>query len=186
MKFHKRTLPSRADLMRIHSLELKPEDLSAQELFLSLLALSDKTRHVIYEKREEKYGLSEGNINLLMALYLNGKMPLVELSKAMGVKKSTASVMIKRMLSRNIVLFEILPNRDDARVKQLSLTKAGTEFIKTELLPALYQDISRFFSPLTSSEQEQLISLIKKIFNQPKPTYCKKNSESKLRKDPQE
>ncbi len=171
-------------MVNMHEGRLGKTELSAPELFLSLLALADKSRHVIYEKREHLYGLSEGNINFLMALYRNGPLHLIELAKVMGVKKSTASVMIKRMMTKECSLFTISSDNRDARLKVLKLTQEGSNFIKQTLLPGLYEDITRFYSPLKLNEQEKFISLIDRVLNQKKPEsavnrHLKKSSDLK-------
>ncbi len=146
-----------------HYTEVSENELLEPDLILTILAVAEKIRMDVYDKFVQEYGLSEGNISLLMTLACNGPQGVVELSEAMGVKPATASVMIKRMCVRSSPLVQRIKDAEDARAKVIRLTATGRKFIKDRLLPELDQEMKKFANAVNDEEKEEIVRLLNKL-----------------------
>ncbi len=163
MDIRLRMKPTRQMMVKGHYVKVSEKELATPDLILTVLATAECIRQEIYEKFIKNYGLSEGNISLIMTLACNGPLGVKELSTEMGIKPATTSVMIKRMRAREVPLVELVRHKDDARAKVVSLTNTGKAFIKQKLLPELDVEMNKFISVITPRERESLIALLNKL-----------------------
>jgi DNA-binding MarR family transcriptional regulator len=162
-----RVLPTREVLIEDNKGKLSPEELSAVDLMLHFWSTAYTFQAAVYEKYKKKYGLSEGNITLMMALNHFGSLGILTIAQRVGVKPPTASVMVKRMLKNPDPFIELLPTTGDGRAKMVKLTARGEEVLREELLPGLNGDMVEIASALTPAEQEEFLRLVRKLSSQP-------------------
>lgn len=163
MDYKMRQIPTRESLIRTHKKTHGSDTTCKTELTLTILAAADAARSRIYDKYQNEFGISLGNIALLMALNCNDGLGILELGTAIGVKPSTVSIMLKRMLHKKDPLIELHNHTADSRVKIVSLSAQGRYFIDEVLLPGLNRDIEQFMAKFSIEEAEQLLSQLKKL-----------------------
>ncbi len=163
MNYQTRHLPSQESLQRV-SAEYGSERSSQDvELILLLLNVANRFRCEVFSNLEKRYGLSEGKFILLMALSENPNgLSVNELAKRVGVSTPTVSIMIKRMLVGNDPLIAVHTTQDDARVRQIFLSKAGKALL-AEVLPIHLKQITDFNQPISLVESKTLVALLRKL-----------------------
>ncbi len=158
MDYQARILPTR-DMLRRMSHELSDEtDVEGIELMLNLLTAADVVRSRV-SAQLAAFNLSEGKFSLLMALFGEGPMGTLKLSKRIGVKPSTVSVMVKRMTADADPLVAVAAGEADRRERVIALTSAGRLRVEA-VLPGHLAELRRFSSQLQADERENLIRLL--------------------------
>lgn len=163
MNYLTRHLPSRESLQRVSEEYGSQRSSQDVELILLLLNVANRFRCEVFASLEKQYGLSEGKFILLMALSesLQG-LSINELAKRVGVSTPTVSIMIKRMLAAENPLIAVHTTKDDARVRQIVLSKDG-EALLAEVLPIHLKQITDFNQPLSLDESKSLATLLRKL-----------------------
>jgi DNA-binding MarR family transcriptional regulator len=73
-------------------------------------------------------GLSRSQFGTLFQLHRHGACPIFEIGEELGITAPAASQMVDRLV--NLDLIERSEDPQDRRVKQISLTDAGTELVQ--------------------------------------------------------
>ncbi len=134
---------------------------SAVLLMLEVMQASAQIQHYIFDILADKYQISEGKLRVMIILHQQKKgIAPSYLAEKAKVTRATISAMLHRMERDGIV--SLTPSPTDARRKYVNLTDKGYELIGT-VLPKHYLRITNLMHNLTSSEQEQLIYLLRKI-----------------------
>ena len=128
---------------------------------LRVLKASAEIRHAIIDVLEKNYHLSEGKLCVMIVLHQHpeGAAPSMLACKA-GVSRATISAMLRRMSRDGLAM--AVSDDDDGRGKKVILTAEGRRFMD-EILPGHYLRITELMGKLTEDEQNELISLLKKI-----------------------
>lgn len=130
----------------------------------------------------EAAGITLHMWRVLMVLHFQGPLTLVELSRIIGVKTSTLSRLVGRMVDKKLVSRQ--RSREDARTVQISLKRDG-EAVFRDLWPhaARVQDLvtSRFppaeFERFKTMLQEIETMLVSQVERASKPSRHKKAAE---------
>lgn len=163
MNFRKRQLPRHESLEKISKCFGGQYSLSNVEMILLLLNSANCFRTEVFTELENRYGLSEGKMILLMALVDNAEgLPVGELATRIGVSCATVSVMIKRMLAVPSPLIAVINNQIDARSRVVKLSETGAELI-AQALPFHLSQIENFSQKLNPDERKKLIELLSKL-----------------------
>jgi DNA-binding MarR family transcriptional regulator len=112
--------------------------------------------------------VSVQQLKVLVALYQKNRPVLqTELGEASGIDRSTIGEMIQRMVQRGLVRRRIPSN--NRRARQLTITPAG-ERIMHELLPKLVEANDLVLAPLSRTQRETLLRLLRILCNAPPVT----------------
>ncbi|MGI6679496.1 MAG: MarR family winged helix-turn-helix transcriptional regulator [Dehalobacterium sp.] len=118
----------------------------------------------IYDQFLSRWGLSQTKANVLLLLYKNEALALWELGEKLLVSRANITGLMDRLSKSGLVTREINPL--DRRSLIAKLTPKGKMLIE-EIIPLLKDFTEKVFSPLSETEQEQLIKLLQKIqYNQ--------------------
>lgn len=163
MQFQKRMISAREALRRHYGESPTADvDVAGVEMMLYLTSTARLIHDEIYAALEDGMGLTEGKFTMLMVLLDKGSLPVVELSAHMGVTPATASIMLRRMLSQPVPLVTKRASESDARSFLIELTDEGRALLE-RALPDHYARVTKFASNLSHAEQEELISLLRKL-----------------------
>ena len=98
-------------------------------------------------------GLSMPQMGLLMRLYHKGSCDVTAISRYSGVTNAATSQLVDRLVEKQLV--ERCEDAQDRRVKQLSLSPSGRQFIDASI-GERYLWLDELISELSASEQENL------------------------------
>lgn len=130
---------------------------------LAVLEAGAAIQHEVFDVLQEKYGMSEGKLRVMIILHKlaeGAAMPPSELAAKAAVSRATISAMLRRMERDGLV--RLAADEADGRGKLVCLAPAGRAQMDA-LLPAHYSRISRLMSRLTAEEQETLTALLCKV-----------------------
>lgn len=158
----KGAIPSRETLEK-HAQVIPEIEPSSVLAMLQVLQVSAEIQHAIIEVLEKEHQLSEGKLHVMIILHqeVDGIAPS-ELAEKVGVTRATVSVMLRRMIRDGLAYS--FSDAVDGRAKKICLTVKGRQFMN-EVLPAHYLRITKLMGKLSEQEQEDLISLLKKILH---------------------
>jgi DNA-binding MarR family transcriptional regulator len=108
----------------------------------------------------EQAGVTMQMWRVAVVLHFNGPLTLVDISRLIGVKTSTLSRLIGRMIDTNLVSRR--RSEEDARTVQISLCKEGQALIG-KLWPEAVKAQERVVAPFSGSEIEQLKKMLLQI-----------------------
>lgn len=89
-----------------------------------------------------------------------GEMPMKDLAVAMGLKVSSATGLVDRMIRHSLV--KRTRSEEDRRVVRVSITPKGRRIL-SEIVEKKKEGLVKMFSPLSSAERAQYLSLIEKL-----------------------
>ncbi|MGT2910647.1 MarR family winged helix-turn-helix transcriptional regulator [Streptococcus cameli] len=133
-----------------------------QEALHSIIVFR-RAENVIMKKELEtirKNGLTPTQFGVLEILYNKGSLRIQDLIDKMLSTSGNMTVVIKNMIRENYITR--IPNPTDRRACLISLTEEGKGKIE-EILEDHYNNIGDIFSVLSSEEQEQLVTILKKF-----------------------
>lgn len=111
-----------------------------------------------------QFGLTDVQFNVLMLLQHQDEsgegLTQAQLSEMLLVNKANVTSLIDRMEKADLVARKSDPN--DRRINMIRLTKKGKELVE-KIDPLYGKEMQRVMSVISSSEQEQLISLLERI-----------------------
>jgi len=118
--------------------------------------------------RREKNAISQGIITLpqflgLRFLHENPGSPVTALATTLGLKPSSASGLIDRMVQNGLILRE--HSKTDRRVVLLSLKVKGERMVD-EIMEQKQQSVAEIFAPLTPAERTTYLRLMQKVVEQ--------------------
>ena len=118
--------------------------------------------------RREKNAISQGIITLpqflgLSFLRKNPGSPVKAFADTLGLKPSSASGLIDRMVQKGLVLRK--HSKTDRRVILLTL-KAKGERMVDEIMEQKRQSVAELFAPLTAEERTTYLRLMQKVVEQ--------------------
>lgn len=90
----------------------------------------------------------------------DGEATLKELERHFRVAQSTAAGVAARLEKKALV--ESVPDENDRRVKRVRITASGAETLRCAL-ETMKRGEEQMLSPLTDSEQETLLALLRKV-----------------------
>ncbi|MDD2698026.1 MAG: MarR family transcriptional regulator [Arcobacteraceae bacterium] len=110
---------------------------------------------------KEKYNLLHSHIDVMAALYFNGKvLTPTELYDALVFSSGGMTKVLKRLESENYIVRELA--NDDKRRVLVSLTPLGTKIIE-ESLDDIRKSKDEFFKILDKKEKKQLRDILLKL-----------------------
>jgi DNA-binding MarR family transcriptional regulator len=98
-------------------------------------------------------GLSMPQMGLLMRLYHKGSCDVTAISRYSGVTNAATSQLVDRLVEKQLV--ERCEDVQDRRVKQLSLSPSGRQFVETSI-GERYLWLEELISGLSAAEREDL------------------------------
>ncbi len=119
----------------------------------SLMALS-------FAPRIEQAGITLDMWRALMVLHFNGPLSLIDMSRITGVKTSTLSRLVGRMMDKRLVSRR--RSQQDARTVQISLRRDG-EALFQELWPEAARLEDVVTSPFPASDVEHMKAMLREI-----------------------
>ncbi len=108
----------------------------------------------------KEFGLTSQQYNVLRVLYVGEKMPLQSIGGRLITRVPDVSRLIDRLSSAGLV--QRVRCTQDKRVVFVELTELGRQKM-AEVDPPLLSKVASLAEPLSSEEQEQLISLLEKL-----------------------
>lgn len=118
-------------------------------------------------KKRADAALQESDLTLTQMYFLGvldhqsgGEAALKELERHFRVAQSTAAGVAARLEKKGLV--ESVPDENDRRVKRVRITATGRETLR-RAVETMEQGERQMLSPLTQSEQETLITLLRKV-----------------------
>ncbi|HEY8362144.1 MAG TPA: MarR family transcriptional regulator [Tissierellaceae bacterium] len=131
------------------------------DVALQLKATHQKITQLLQYKIDE-YGLTFGQLFLIMKILNNPHASQKELAKQMRFTEGAMSVVVKRLISLGILEQE--PLQSDMRYNRLVITDLGKNVVKDyqEYVVKVYQDI---FEGLSEDELIKLNKLLTKVNN---------------------
>lgn len=107
-------------------------------------------------------GITPTQFSVLDVLYSKGEMKICHLISKILATSGNMTVVLRNMEKNGWIYRKVDP--DDRRASLIGLTTEGEELIK-QTLPEHLDAVYHSMSVLTSSEQEQLITILKKFKN---------------------
>ncbi len=98
-------------------------------------------------------GLSMPQVGLMMRLYHGGSCDVSAISRYSGVTNAATSQLVDRLVEKQLV--ERMEDAQDRRVKHLSLTSKGREFVEASVRER-YQWVEELIAKLSTREQDDL------------------------------
>lgn len=96
-----------------------------------------------------------------LAVVKDLKQPTMrELAESLALTPSAATTLVGKLIRQKLV--RRLPDPSDRRITRLSLTASGTNLLQARL-DSMARWLEHLVSPLTSSEQKDLIRLIERL-----------------------
>ena len=108
----------------------------------------------------EQAGITMQMWRVVVVLHFNGPLTLVDISRLVGVKTSTLSRLVGRMIERNLVSRR--RSDEDARTVQISLCKEG-QALFGKLWPEAVETQERVVAPFSGPELERLKEMLLQI-----------------------
>ncbi|MFQ5659712.1 MAG: MarR family winged helix-turn-helix transcriptional regulator [Gammaproteobacteria bacterium] len=108
------------------------------------------------------YEISPTQFGTLVIIQSNPGIKQSDLAKAMQLDRSSIVPLIDRLEKNGLVMRERL--QDDRRTNALNITQEGNKLLKV-LQPLVLKHEHRLVKNLTKTEQNQLITLLRKIFS---------------------
>jgi len=119
----------------------------------SLMALT-------YAPHLEQAGITMHMWRVVLVLHFNGPLTLVDISRLIGVKTSTLSRLVGRMIDKRLVTRR--RSEDDARTVQISLRKEGQALFR-RLWPEAAKAQDNVTAPFSGPEVETLKDMLRQI-----------------------
>ena len=118
-------------------------------------------------KKQADAALQESGLTMTQMYFLGvlshqpgGEATLKELERNFRVAQSTAAGVAARLEKKGLV--ESVPDENDRRVKRVRITASGDETLRCAL-ETMKRGEQQMLSPLTDSEQETLLKLLRKV-----------------------
>ncbi len=118
-------------------------------------------------KKQADAALQESGLTMTQMYFLGvlshqpgGEATLKELERHFRVAQSTAAGVAARLEKKGLV--ESVPDENDRRVKRVRITASGDETLRCAL-ETMKRGEQQMLSPLTDSEQETLLKLLRKV-----------------------
>ena len=118
-------------------------------------------------KKRADSALQESGLTMTQMYFLgvlshqpDGEATLKELERHFRVAQSTAAGVAARLEKKGLV--ESVPDENDRRVKRVRITASGDETLRCAL-ETMKRGEQQMLSPLTDSEQETLLKLLRKV-----------------------
>ncbi|WP_307353275.1 MarR family transcriptional regulator [Paenibacillus polymyxa] len=150
-----------ADPRRINLLTEKFPNVDSRSL--NTLVLFVQTAHEVYNgvsSRLSEYGLSIGNLKILMPLYLYDRsLTPSELAEYSGVTRSTVTSVIDKLERDGVIRRSTLTDR---RMTAISLTDEGKQLM-TEKIPMFIQLFSDLMNEFTQEDHVLFATLLNKL-----------------------
>ncbi|MEK3950641.1 MarR family transcriptional regulator [Paenibacillus sp. FSL H7-0703] len=150
-----------ADPRKINLLTEKFPNVDSRSL--NTLVLFVQTAHEVYNgvsSRLSEYGVSIGNLKILMPLYLYDRsLTPSELAEYSGVTRSTVTSVIDKLERDGIIRRSTLSDR---RMTAISLTDEGKQLM-TERIPLFIQLFSDLMNEFTQEDHDLFATLLQKL-----------------------
>ena len=118
-------------------------------------------------KKRADAALQESGLTMTQMYFLGvlarqpeGEAPLKELERYFRVAQSTAAGVASRLEKKGLVASA--PDENDRRVKRVRITASGDETLR-RAIDTMERGEAQMLSPLTDSEQETLLRLLRKV-----------------------
>jgi DNA-binding MarR family transcriptional regulator len=110
----------------------------------------------------KRFDISSAQFDLLQLLYFKGEKKLSDISKRLGVTKSTTTGLIKRLLNQELI--EKKQSTEDKRVFNVKISKKGSDIIE-EVIDRRVGLIGKITNKMGKDESfvEKLIELEKTL-----------------------
>jgi DNA-binding MarR family transcriptional regulator len=131
-----------------------------EQLIADIMGAQQRLQHLFaYDRSDPLFSshLTLSQLRILMLLSRSGGMSGRELSDRVGVGLAALSGMIDRLVTNNLVLRQEDPH--DRRVRRISLSKGGTELIRS-IITAGAEKQRRLLSRLSDQELTQVADAI--------------------------
>lgn len=131
----------------------------------SLISKANKSIKNMLIEELKKAGaeeLSPSHGYILIGLYKNEKMSMTEITKTIGKKKNTVTMLVKKLIDYNYIQKHLDPK--DSRKTYIVLTKKGREF-HSKFDKISKNLIDTTIKGFTEEEKELFVVLIEKIIN---------------------
>ena len=122
-----------------------------------LLQIMEKCGHFLYHRR----GGKRGQLKVLKLIKERGTITQKELLEALTLKSGSVSEVVKKLENQGYIVKT--RNSEDRRKIDITLTDEGKAFLESQL--EIYREQEKvLFTSLSTEEQEELIMLLNKLF----------------------
>ncbi|MEX0729613.1 MAG: MarR family transcriptional regulator [Aquisalimonadaceae bacterium] len=110
----------------------------------------------------KEFELTTTQFGLMMAIHQTPGIDQINLSRVIGLDRSTTATVVDRMFRRGLLRRD--PNPEDRRKNRISLTDEG-ERILGKARAAADRAHDRLLAPLAADERDQLLDLLQRILD---------------------
>jgi DNA-binding MarR family transcriptional regulator len=125
-----------------------------------LMAHADFDYHEDMSKVLKKYGVNRSMYRIMTVLREHESANIGFLAERSLTKRNTASRIVERMVSKELV--SALPNPNDSRVTKVALTERGKDMLNS-LTPIVGRQFQRAIDGIDDEELEHLVLVLQKI-----------------------
>jgi DNA-binding MarR family transcriptional regulator len=138
--------------------------MSTRDIISLIAVVREKANRFIIQEMstKEMEGLAPSHGDILSALFEYSSLTMKDLAKKINKDKSTVTALVNKLL--NLGYIERTRDIEDSRIVYITLTEKGENLkgdfkeISDKLIERVYRDISK-------NEQEVLINILTKIYN---------------------
>lgn len=134
-----------------------------EDLNLKLVIGLSRSVQQVHRRSGERFkeaGLSLAQFAVLEALYHKGEMSIREITRVILSTPGNMTVVIRNLEREGLIATQTRP--EDRRSTLAAITPLGAEKIRA-LFPGHLRDLEEAFSPLSGTEKEVLLGLLKKL-----------------------
>lgn len=114
----------------------------------------------LFLQETEAHGVTPVQYAALQAIHHQPDLDQRRLARTIGFDASTITGVVDRLEARGFVVRS--PSPDDRRVRLLSLTKSGTDFLET-VIPGMQRCQQRLLAPLSARDQATFMRLLRRL-----------------------
>ena len=134
-----------------------------RERALKLFIVLSRASKVIYEEAHqiiEPHGLNPTEFGVLELLHHRGQQPIQKIGQKILLRSGSMTYVVNRLEEKGFL--QRIFCEKDKRVTYIGITEKGDELVMS-IFPEHAKNIEKIMSALSVEEQEQAISLIKKL-----------------------
>ncbi|AGF55151.1 MULTISPECIES: MarR family winged helix-turn-helix transcriptional regulator [Clostridium] len=138
--------------------------MSTRDIISLIAVVREKANRFIVQEMstKEMEGLAPSHGDILSALFEYSSLTMKDLAKKINKDKSTVTALVNKLL--NLGYIERTRDIADSRIVYITLTEKG-ENLKGDFKEISDKLIERVYKDISKSEQEVLINILTKIYN---------------------
>lgn len=140
--------------------DANPKAFDLHDFVPFLIARVGSLMALTYAPHLEQAGITMHMWRVVLVLHFNGPLTLVDISRLIGVKTSTLSRLVGRMIDKRLVTRR--RSQEDARTVRISLRKEGQALFR-RMWPESVKAQDRVTAPFSGQDVERLKDMLRQI-----------------------